>query len=157
MSRIALPIACRVDGASLMDGRSLLEDLQPAISGDGLGSNLLTNGTFDSDTAWTKGAGWSIAGGVAVRIPDASTSGLSQAAAFVAGRTYRVTFTVSGFAAGQFLAQFTGGTTRSGTARTANGTYVEDLLANTGNVSFRIFATGVTNGIIDNVSVREVL
>lgn len=130
---------------------------RPLLAGDGLGANLLTNGTFDTDTVWTKGAGWTIAGGVAVRVPDASSSGLSQAAAFVAGRTYRVTFTVSGFAAGLFAAQFTGGTTRNGTSRMANGTYTEDLVANTGNNSFRIFASNVTSGVIDSVSVREVL
>jgi len=30
-----------------------------------LGPELVTNGTFDTDTGWTKGTGWSISGGQA--------------------------------------------------------------------------------------------
>ena len=130
---------------------------RPLLAGDGLGAELITNGGFDTDTVWTKGAGWSIAVGKGFRIPDASSSAISQSVAFVAGRTYRVTFTVSGYAAGLVAPQFTGGTTRSGSSRTANGTYTEDLLANTGNATFRIFASSVTDAQIDNVSIREVL
>lgn len=126
-------------------------------AGDGFGPELILNGGFDSDTVWTKGAGFTIALGRASRVPDASSSGLSQPIAFVAGRSYRVVFTVSNYAAGLFAAQFTGGTTRNGTSRTANGTYTETLLANTGNISFRIFASNVTQGDLDSISVREVL
>ena len=30
-----------------------------------IGDELVTNGTFDTDTDWTKGTGWTISGGVA--------------------------------------------------------------------------------------------
>lgn len=157
MTRIALPIACRADGSDLIDRRSLLADLQPVISAGGFGPELVLNGDFASDTVWTKGAGFSIAGGRASRIVDASTSMLSQPVAFVAGRSYRVVFTVLNFVSGQFLPRFVGGTTRSGTLRTANGTYTETLLANAGNITFQFFASGATLADIDDVSIREVL
>ena len=54
---------------------------------------LVTNGTFDTDTDWTLEDGWSIAGGV---LSKATGSGngraASQAVNFVAGRTYLVEF-----------------------------------------------------------------
>lgn len=46
----------------------------PATTGD----ELWTNGSFDSDTAWTKGAGWGISGGRAVRTSPAAQSNLTQ-------------------------------------------------------------------------------
>jgi len=73
----------------------------------------------------------------------------------VAGATYRVEFTVLNYVSGLFAVRFTGGTTRTGTTRTANGTYSQDLVANTGNVNFEIIAGGGTQGDIDNVSMRR--
>lgn len=130
---------------------------RPILSAGGFGPELVLNGDFASDTVWTKGAGWSIASGRAIRIADASTSGLSQPVAFVSGRSYQLTFTVLNFVSGQFLPRFTGGTTRSGTLRTANGTYTETLLANAGNVTLQFFASAATVADIDDVSIREVL
>lgn len=130
---------------------------RPLLAGDGLGTELISNGGFDSDTVWTKGAGWVIQLWQAYRVPDGNSSGLSQAVAFEAGKTYSVTYTVAAYSAGAVLVQFTGGTTRSGTARSANGTYTETLVANSGNNSFRLFANGIFQAQIDNVSVREVL
>jgi len=67
-----------------------------------LGPELVTNGGFDSDTAWTKGAGWSISDGVATFAGGANAN-ISQSLTLVIGKTYRVTFTipntVSGFVA----------------------------------------------------------
>lgn len=157
MTRIALPIACRADGSDFIDRRSLLADLQPVISAGGFGPEMVLNGDFATDTIWTKGVGFVIAGGRASRIPDASSSGLSQPLSFIAGRSYRVTFTVLNFVSGQFLPRFTGGTMRSGTLRTANGTFTETLVANTGNTTLQFFASGVTQADIDDVSVCEVL
>ena len=37
-----------------------------AVITNALGSNQVVNGTFNTDTNWTKGAGWTISGGTAV-------------------------------------------------------------------------------------------
>jgi len=62
---------------------------------------------------------------------------------------------VSGITAGQFIARFTGGTTVSGTGRTANGTYTELLTAVSGNATLDIVQSTDCDGSIDNISVFE--
>jgi hypothetical protein len=130
---------------------------RPLLAGDGLGIELISNGGFDSDTVWTKGAGWSIAGGVGARAFNVSSGVISQPVSFVAGRSYSVTWTLLGFVSGVFAPRFQGGTVRTGTTRSANGRYTEVLLANAGNVTFEIIGGGGAEGNVDNVSVREVL
>jgi len=48
------------------------------ISNPTLGSELVKNGTFDSDTEWTKGNGWSISGGVANYAAGSGNTYLTQ-------------------------------------------------------------------------------
>ncbi len=123
-----------------------------------LGPELTSNSSFDSDTAWSKGAGWTIGGGVATRPADAGGSSVSQAISLTAGVLYRVEFTITAYTAGSFRARFTGGTAVDGIARTAVGTYVEYFVALTGNTTFAISAnTAATAGSVDNVSVRALL
>lgn len=141
-----------------MDGITpLLPDLQGGPLGLRLGPELLLNGGFDTDTVWTKGTGWSITGGIGARAFNVASGSISQPVAFIAGRNYLVTWTLQGFVSGIFAPRFSGGTVRTGTVRSANGTYTEILLANTGNVTFEVIAGGGAEGNIDNVSVREVL
>nr|BAR33200.1 hypothetical protein [uncultured Mediterranean phage uvMED] len=56
---------------------------------------LLINGNFDTDTAWTKGAGWTIADGVATLASTPNSSQLtSTAIAVTAGKTYKIVVNV---------------------------------------------------------------
>lgn len=112
----------------------------------------VTNGTFASDTGWTKGAGWAIAAGVAAA--TASSAALSQTCpqTLVAGRTYTVTFTVSGFAAGTVAVSLGGGT--AGTPRAADGTFVEVITA--GATQITAFTGAGFTGNIDNVTITSV-
>lgn len=119
-----------------------------------LAANQIVNGTFAADTDWTKGAGWTIAAGVATATTVADTVTLSQAQTLAAGTIYKVVFTVSGFSAGGVRPVFTGGTTVTGTTRTANGTYTEYLTAVTGNTTFALEAVGSTTLNVDNVTVQ---
>lgn len=99
------------------------------LTGDS--TNLVTNGAFASDTAWTKGTGWTIAAGKATS--DASQSGnsdLSQTpSGLVNARPYLVTFTVSGRSAGTITPVI--GTT-AGTVRSTNATFAETIIAGSG-------------------------
>lgn len=153
---IALPIACGITGDSLTGGPSLLPALSVAGLGMTLGPELIVDGTFDDGIPWTPGLGWAVEDNVARRTAVVSASGISQPVAFVAGARHRTVFTITNLTAPLFAVQFTGGTTRSGTSRMANGTYTETLLANTGNNSFRIFAGSNAAADIDDVSVRRV-
>jgi len=109
------------------------------------GDQEVVNGGFTSDTVWVKGTGWTIAAGVATHAAG-NASGLEQSNILTIGKTYRLTFTVSGRTAGSIFCNSYG----SSPARTANGTYVEDFTA---TIDDLIFFTSITfDGSIDNVS-----
>lgn len=123
----------------------------------GLGPELLGNGSFDDASVWTLGTGWAILSGLAVRSPAASSSTIFQAVPFIAGRTYRVAYTVTGYSAGNITPQFLGGSSVVGAPVFSDGAYAEDIIAASGNTSFHIFAGAITSALVDSVSVREVL
>jgi hypothetical protein len=118
------------------------------------GSNLILNGTFDSDTVWTKGTGWTISGGVATFAGHTEQSGLTQPLSLVPGRAYLVTYTVTR-TAGSVTMQFTGGTSVISTARGSSGTFTDILVPLTGNNTFRVNALGTFEGTVDNVTLVE--
>jgi len=113
-----------------------------------LGSELLTNGAFASDTAWAKGAGWTIAGGVGVG--TAATGTLSQAVA-TSGTDYVLAFDVTAYTSGGLRTQ-NGGTQQG--PYTAIGSYVASGRANGANIGFDV-ATNFT-GTVDNASAKAV-
>jgi hypothetical protein len=113
------------------------------------GLEYSTNGSFATDTAWTKGSGWTISGGYGVA--SSCSTAISQNAAYtiVQGRSYTVTYTVSSFSAGTVTASI-GGT--AGTARSANGTYTETIVA--GSTQAIAFTGAGFTGKIGTVSVK---
>ena len=126
-----------------------------------LGSELVTNGTFDADSDWTKGTGWSISDGTAsISESGAVTLAQSPGSALVSGKTYKVVYTISGYSgSGIVKVQFTGGSTLSGQNRTANGTHTEYLTATANHTTIRLKAlsnSGGFTGSIDNFSVKQV-
>ena len=123
-------------------------------NGLGIGSEVISNNTFDSDTVWTKGTGWSIGSGVATKTAG-SASNLSQTVTLTAGTTYRVVYTITR-TAGTITPQFSGGSTVTGTARSASGTYVENLTAVSGNTTFEFAADASFAGTVDNVYLKRV-
>lgn len=117
-----------------------------------LGPELIVNGSFTTDTDWTKGTGWTITGGVANAAAGAGTV-LSQSAGVTNLVTYRIRWTLVSRTAGNARA-WIGGT--QGALQTVPGTYQEDIVAalagTIGIIKHSTFA-----GSVDNVSVREVL
>lgn len=122
--------------------------------GDVTRQNLLVNAAFDTDTVWTKGAGWTIASGKASHA-SGSSSLISQAVTLKAGKYYRTAFLVSDLTASQFTPRLSGGTTRSGLAVSANGDKSDRIQAVTGNNLFSIVATATTVGSVDNLVLFE--
>lgn len=108
------------------------------------------NGTFASDTAWTKGADWTISGGVA-NCAGASNTDLSQVATtlpLINGQAYYCTFTMTR-SAGSLALSLGGGT--PGTTRSSAATFSEIIYA--GSTQTILFdATGFT-GTLDNVTI----
>lgn len=118
-----------------------------------VGSELVTNGTFSSDTSWTKEAGWSISGGVATAT-TANYSDIMQDISTVVGKTYTMSVQVTSWSSGQFRFFATG-----------TG-YVYPTVSGTGYVTVSFIATSTTTSVrvgsgsvsgnfsIDNFSVR---
>ncbi len=149
----------RGSSATRVNEKGLIEDVQ-ILSGElvqngdfeQIGSEEVTNGSFDTDSDWSKETGWTISDGKA----NANVTGTQ--AIYQSGITlnkwYKVTYTISDYVSGDVRLRV--GTTSTPTVRSSNGTFTEYLYA-TGTNQIRISPfTGGFVGSIDNVSVKEV-
>lgn len=118
--------------------------------GDGTTENLLANSTFDSDTLWTKGTGWSIAAGVAAKTAGTAAS-LSQAEALEADVAYRVGYNLTR-TAGSIKFRLSGGVTTTDGVDFNSSQYVMDFVRNvTSNTTFELLGDAAFAGSLDNV------
>ena len=118
-----------------------------------LGPELVVNGDFSSSAGWTAAAGWAITGGKAVATAAASGSVLSRNITVTTGVLCKVQYTISDFSSGSFALKV-GGTL--GTVRSANGTYVEYIVAGAGGlVELQVRTVGGSTLSVDDVSVKE--
>lgn len=138
---------------------------RPALAtaaGVSLGSELITNGTFDSDLsgweafhpnwAWQTDGG----GGGWARHTTGAGSSFTQDCGVSAGKTYRVIYKVGGMTQGNIRCIVGNGGV--GTTRTANGTYEEDVAySGSGSTFFMQPLDGTFDGYVDDVSVKEIL
>ena len=113
------------------------------------GAEEITNGDFATDSGWIKEAGWTISGGTA-NCTSASGKSLYQTNTLIAGRQYKLNFTVSNYSTG-YLSSL--GNDFGGVMAEANGTY--EIIGTATGTSFGIVAQGSFTGSIDNVSVKE--
>ena len=131
--------------AKAWTGATFTISTNKAINTPALGADAIVNGAFAADTDWTKGAGWTIAGGVGVA--TAATSNLDAAVApLTVGTWYQTAFTMAGFAAG------TGKVVLGGVSfptHGSNATFTETGRA--GSTAFALTAAGGTF-TVDNVS-----
>lgn len=121
-----------------------------------LGPELVVNGGFDSDTVWTKGAGWTISGGILIKTAT-NTTGTVQTIPLVAGKKYQVVYQVLSISGATVSIRLNGTTNVSGTSRSVPGTYAQVLTANATSVGVTVAGTSSLAVTIDNISVREIL
>ncbi len=116
-------------------------------------TNLITNGTFDTDSDWTKGTGWSISGGKAISVGGADFASLNQEIGATSGNTYKVIFTITEYTSGQLFLNIQG----SSITYTSTGTYTAYVVSGGSKVYF-VSGSGSNQfvGSIDNISVQEV-
>ena len=121
-------------------------------------ANLVQNGTFDTDSNWTKGTGWSIANGLASCDGSQSSSSLFyQNLGSLSGKTINISFTLSNYSAGHLTTAFFGASGTLDQQVSANGNYSFDIYiesGHNGNTGFTANSSFV--GSIDNVTVTEV-
>jgi hypothetical protein len=127
-----------------------------------LGSELVQNGTFDTDQYWTWGTGW---------VWDSTnkeadhqtgyTAPLTQNITVVSGRKYLLTFTIRNRTTGS-VSITVGGVSAYGiqgvTSFGGNATYQAVFIpTSSGTVTLSFNPTSDFNGSIDDVSVKEIL
>lgn len=119
-----------------------------------LGNNLVTNGTFDADSDWTKGTGWSIGPGGATAT-SVSNQELTQDVGVVADKIYRVSFDMTSYTGGFLSFNVGGGAESYGFINTGH-VYAYQKTTNTNDLRFDDGGPGALTCSIDNVKVQEV-
>ena len=119
-----------------------------------LGAELVTNGTFDSDTWWSKTAGTTISGGTANLVNEAVGNGIYRNGVLTAGKYYEFRFTIVSISSGSIKCM---NSMSSSATFNSVGTYSVRLLGD-GGLNYIQFVAGSANttASIDNVSVKEV-
>lgn len=120
------------------------------------GSELLTNGTFDSDlSGWIPGSYWTWEsdGGGGGRARHSTGLGSIYQDILTPTTTYHIVFTIGGMTTGSIVAR---PGNNPGTTRTSNGTYEEDIVCG-GDSYMRFTPSSDFDGYIDDCSCKEVL
>jgi len=125
----------------------------PTVNAVTLGSNLVANGTFDSDlSGWTVGgtaSGWSYSSGTALH-STGNTDTLSQNISVASGNVYYFSVVTSGVSAGSVNVSLGTVTATVDIATSATTTF--SFLANaTGSVALTFTPASAFNGAIDTV------
>jgi len=123
-----------------------------------LGSELILDGNFPSpNERWSNETGWSIGSNVASYNGTSANNAISQnRGVIIAGKTYRLSFTVSNYQSGTLVGALSSGSLTGNTPDiTANGAYSFDIVSTGVLCIFR--STSSFLGSIGNVSVKEVL
>ncbi len=123
------------------------------------GNDLVTNGSFATNSDWTLETGWTISGGTANFSGGTGNKAMYQAVGITNGKTYKIQYTVSSISAGQVAVRFGGMSGVDEITATIIGTYTGYITA-TGSANGNIHIEDNDNnfvGSIDNISVQEVL
>ena len=123
-----------------------------------LGSDKVVNGTFATDSDWTKETGWTISGGKAVATAAGNSFTIFQLneTTLTVGKLYEAVFIVSNYVEGEFCLRI-GGTSCLGPKISGDGTHsVIVRCTDATNNSLGINCQGSSTTLdVDNFSVRE--
>jgi hypothetical protein len=135
----------RNSAATRVNAQGLVENVQI------ISSELVTNGSFDTDSDWTLGTGWTISSGLLNA--SSVSSNCFQSSSFILGKTYKVTYSISNYVSGLF--RVTIGSDGFGQNRSSNGTFTENIVYSGANFLY-LRGTSSFVGSIDNISVKEI-
>ena len=122
--------------------------------GETLGSELVTNGDFATDSDWNdSGTGWTISGGN-LNASNVNAASTTQSGYTFVGKTFQVSYTISDYSQGSV--QIYLGGSQSTSLKSANGTHTETISISSGNTLLYIYGTSNFTGNIDNVSVKPI-
>ena len=129
-----------------------------AINGapDALGSELITNGDFATDSNWTKEGSWTISGGVA-SISSSTNDRIYQSVSLDANKKYLLSINVTSISTASIRFRFGGNGSASSLAEiTTPGIYNFISAPLSGTSSVGIFAVSGASATIDDISVKEI-
>ena len=135
--------------ATFVNAQGLIE------STNQLGPELVTNGSFDTNSDWSKGSNWTISGGSANCDGVTATSNLSQVITSFSGKTFLVEGNASNVSQG--FAYISLGGTDLQISVNSSGSFKHYVTISSGNSTLFISARSNFIGSIDNVSVKEVI
>ena len=145
------------DGEPFRMPNNYLADEHEILLGGYIATELVTDGSFASacGVTWTCGSNWTISGGLASHTSGfSSTIDVTPVEALIEGVTYTFVFTLSNHTSGNVRPRFGGGTAVSGTARSSDGTYSEDLIANANHTLITLSASNSFAGSVTVLSVK---
>ena len=152
--------ATRINSDGLVQDMQSITDVELVQNGDfeELGDDLVTNGTFDTNSDWTftEGNGWSISDGSASY--DGSGTGyqfILQAITTNSGSIYKINFDVLS-STGSNLNIVDFGSVRVNQTHLSVGNYTYYAEADAASENLTIYANGTDTFSIDNVSVQQV-
>lgn len=132
-----------------------LYEWQPVLSAP----EQVANGSFSTDTVWTKGTGWTISSGTANKSAGTAAN-LTETipGTFVPGKVYRITFNAT-VSAGTVRFQVGTGATfadlgDASKAITRSGSYSRQFRAPVGATTFAFVADAAFSGSIDDASIK---
>ena len=157
----------RGSSATRVNEKGLIEDVQ-ILSGnlvqngdfEEIGSELVTNGNFDTDSDWTLASGISYNSNGYIDFDG--TQGMGRAGntpniTFVQGKIYKVVYEIKNYVSGDIRFRFQTGVNTIGQAQSGNGVKTQYKTCNdSSNNKFQFFNSATFIGSIDNVSVKEV-
>jgi hypothetical protein len=114
--------------------------------------NIVVNGTFDADTNWTKGTGWTITGGKAVATSVTTGKLTATVPPMVVGKLYKAVIAVE-ITSGDFSLLGQGWT---GATRTTSGTYTEYIFGVTNTALELRRPSSTLTGNFDNLVIASV-
>ena len=120
------------------------------------GNELVTNGTLDSDSDWTKGTGWTISGGSLIGTSVNGHTAFQSGVKMKAGHTYIFEFTLSTYSSGALEYHIPSATQWVPIVEEIGKTYTILITptANNSSINFRGVSGAPFTGSIDNISVK---
>jgi len=120
-----------------------------------IGSELVTNGGFDTDSDWTKGTGWSISGGVASHDSSLGAGDLDQALNLTVGSVYEITVQITATDTTEFYFKEDTGSFSLITGSPI-GTHTYIFVAGSSVQQVGVRGSGNWDGSVDNISIRKI-
>jgi len=117
-------------------------------------ANIVQNGTFDTDSDWTKQGTWVISSGKASSTSVNNGASLYQDKTLIVGNRYKIEYTITDYTSGELKCRLGN---NYGAGRTSTGTFIE-FIQYTSAASQRVGVQTIGDfvGSIDNVTVEEV-